>query len=372
MKIEWKTCFRICISVFLLFLAVFYWGNFAGLLSLIGGALLPVFIGFGIAYIVNIIMCFYEKHYFPRTESRFVQKSRRAVCLTAAFLTLVLIVVLVFSLVLPELTACISLLVNKIPDAVNWVLSNEILMGVLPDNWLDALQNFDWQSYVGKITQWGQEVLSGAFDVAAAVVLSVSSGLITGLLSLIFALYMLLGKEKLQNQICRLLRAYIKPAKYERLMHIASVFNDSFHRFVVGQSIEALILGSLCIIGMYIFRFPYALMIGTLIGFTALIPVVGAFIGAGIGAFMIFTVSPLQAVFFIIFIVILQQLEGNLIYPKVVGASIGLPAIWVLVAVTLGGGLFGILGMLLGVPAVAAIYRLLRENIRRREDELLK
>jgi len=222
-------------------------------------------------------------------------------------------------------------------------------------------------SYAGKLTEWGKLALNGAFDIAASVVASVSSAVITGFLSLIFALYMLIGKEKLLGQLHRLLQAYVKPQACERLLYIGSVFNSSFHRFFVGQSIEALILGGLCIIGMYILQFPYALMIGTLIGFTALIPVVGAFIGAGIGAFMIFTVSPLQAVFFIIFIVILQQLEGNLIYPKVVGSSIGLPAIWVLVAVTVGGGLFGILGMLLGVPAAAALYRLLRENVEKRE-----
>ena len=139
-----------------------------------------------------------------------------------------------------------------------------------------------------------------------------------------------------------------------------------FHSFIVGQCLDAVILGTLCIIGMSIFRFPYAMMIGCLVGFTALIPIAGAYIGAAVGAFMIFTVSPLQALLFIVFLVILQQLEGNLIYPKVVGASIGLPGIYVLAAITIGGGVMGIPGMLLGVPVTAALYKLVKDNMAKR------
>ena len=144
--------------------------------------------------------------------------------------------------------------------------------------------------------------------------------------------------------------------------------NDAFHHFIVGQCTEALILGSLCILGMLIFRFPYAVMIGTLVGFTALIPIAGAYIAAAVGAFMIFTVEPMQAVWFLVFLIVLQQLEGNLIFPRVVGSSIGLPALWVLAAVTVGGGLFGILGMLLGVPLAASAYKLLSRDMKAREQ----
>ena len=141
------------------------------------------------------------------------------------------------------------------------------------------------------------------------------------------------------------------------------------HKFIVGQCAEALILGGLCMVGMTVFRFPYAMMIGTLIGFTALIPIAGAYIGAGVGAVMILTQSPVKALLFLVFIVVLQQLEGNLIYPKVVGNSIGLPALWVLAAITVGGSLIGITGMLLGVPLAAALYRLLREDLQHREKQ---
>ena len=143
------------------------------------------------------------------------------------------------------------------------------------------------------------------------------------------------------------------------------ILNDCFHKFIVGQCIEAVVLGLLCTIGMTIFKFPYATMIGALIAFTALIPVAGAYIGAGVGAFMILTVSPMQALLFLVFIVILQQLEGNLIYPRVVGSSIGLPGIWVLAAVTIGGGIMGVAGMLIGVPLAAALYRILRDDLKK-------
>ena len=145
-----------------------------------------------------------------------------------------------------------------------------------------------------------------------------------------------------------------------------NTLNDSFHRFIVGQCTEAVILGGLCMIGMWIFRFPYAVMVGVLIGFSALIPFAGAYIGAGVGAFMILTESPLQALLFLVFIVVLQQLEGNLVYPKVVGSSIGLPGIWVLAAITIGGGLMGVLGMLLAVPLLATVYKLIQADVRKR------
>ena len=149
------------------------------------------------------------------------------------------------------------------------------------------------------------------------------------------------------------------------------MLDDCFHRFIVGQCTEAVILGVLCIIGMSILRIPYALMIGTLMGFTALIPIVGGLIGAGVGAFLILMESPVKALIFIIFVIILQQVEGNLIYPKVVGSTIGLPGLWVLAAVTVGGGVFGIPGMLVGVPVVATLYRLVREDISGKKEHLL-
>ena len=159
------------------------------------------------------------------------------------------------------------------------------------------------------------------------------------------------------------MKRYMKEKVYSKTRYVLSVMNDSFHKYIVGQCTEALILGGLCTLGMLILKIPYATMTGAVIAFTALIPVAGGYIGAAVGAFMILTVSPVKAIIFLIYIVVLQQLEGNLIYPRVVGSSMGLPAIWVLAAVTIGGGVMGIAGMLIGVPIAATLYRLLREDV---------
>lgn len=191
-------------------------------------------------------------------------------------------------------------------------------------------------------------------------------------IAFIFAIYVLLSKETLSSQIIRLFQAFLPEKIRNGVLHVASTAHGIFCSFVTGQCIEAVILGSLCAIGMVIFRFPYAAMIGVLVGVTALIPVVGAFIGAGVGAFLILMNDPFQALMFIIYIVVLQQIEGNVIYPKVVGSSVGLPAMWVLAAVTVGGGIGGILGMLFAVPTASVLYTLLREAMRKRLEKKRK
>jgi len=192
---------------------------------------------------------------------------------------------------------------------------------------------------------------------------SVFSALVTGLLAVIFSIYVLLEQEDLRRQFGKLMGRYLSPRWQGRFSYVLHTVDDCFHRYIVGQCLEAVIIGVLCALGMGLLRLPYATMVGALVGFTALIPVAGAYIGAGVGAFMILTVDPFQALIFLVFLVILQQLEGNLIYPKVVGSSLGLPGIWVLAAVTVGGGILGIGGMLLGVPLAAAAYRILREEV---------
>ena len=187
-------------------------------------------------------------------------------------------------------------------------------------------------------------------------------------MGLIFAVYILFNKEKLASQADRLMRSYMKPKSEERFRYFCATADKCFSSFIVGQCTEAVILGLLCAIGMAILRIPYASTIGTLIGATALIPIVGAYIGAAVGALMIVVVDPIKALWFLIFLVILQQVEGNVIYPKVVGSSVGLPGMWVLAAVTVGGGLGGIGGMLLGVPAAATVYKLLENDVHRRLD----
>lgn len=365
-EIKWKNCFRVGVSIFVLFLCCTYWKTVAGFLAKILSAATPLFIGLAIAYVLNILMSFYERHYFAsKSGKKIVQKSRRPVCMFASFLTLCLIFLLVIRLVIPELVSCVQLLVAEIPPAIEKLLESGWVQELFPENFLDKYENVDWAGLMEKAIQLFRSGISSATGAVVNAVSSAVSAIVTTFISIIFAIYMMSGRDDLQRQTKKLMKRYL-PEKWEkRIGHWLSVLNDCFHRYIVGQCTEAVILGVLCIVGMLICQFPYAAMIGTLIGFTALIPVAGAYIGAGVGAIMILTQSPLKAVLFLVFIVVLQQLEGNLIYPRVVGKSIGLPAIWVLAAVTIGGSLMGIMGMLLGVPLAAALYRLIREDVNR-------
>ena len=367
MKIEWKHCWRLGLTVFLTFLAIHYWSSLTGFVGVLFGAASSLLIGCVFAYVLNILMSFYEKHYFPTSTNPKVNGSRRIVCLLGAMLTLVAVIVLVFILVVPELISCVRLLVSEVPVAleavIDWLEESGILAAVMSEESVASLSSINWQE---KVTQMIQVVAAGVGGVAQVAVTAVSSAvsvIAQFIIGLIFAIYLLIGKETLGGQLKRVTDHYLKPVWNEKIRYVVDVVNHCFHKFIVGQCIEAVVLGVLCIIGMTILRLPYAMMIGTLIGFTALIPVAGAYIGAGVGAFMIMTVNPIQALVFLIFVVILQQLEGNLIYPKVVGSSIGLPGVWVLAAVTIGGGIMGIPGMLLGVPTAAAIYQLIRNDL---------
>lgn len=365
MKVEWKTCFRVGISAFILFLLVNYWANIAGLGSVLLGAAAPLLVGCVIAYLVNILMSFYEKHYFPRSDKPIAQKSRRPVCMLAAMITLVAIILLVIWLIIPELTSCVQLLLAEVPDAAKSVVSWLDKLNILPENITDMLAGIDWKSKIGQIANVLVSGIGSVTDIVISAVSSVVSGIVTAFLGIIFSIYLLLGKDTIGRQCDRLMNRYLKKSWYDKIMHVLVIMHDCFRRYIIGQCTEAVILGLLCTIGMLLLQLPYATMIGALIAFTALIPVAGAYIGGGVGAFMIFTVSPIKAVIFLVFLVILQQLEGNLIYPRVVGSSMGLPAIWVLAAVTVGGGIMGVTGMLLGVPIAATVYRLLREDVNR-------
>lgn len=367
MKLEWKNCFRLGATIFLTFLAIHYWSSLTGLIGVLFSAASALIIGCVIAYVLNILMSFYEKHYFPKNQSKAVEKSKRVVCMLAAMLTLVAVVVLIIGLVLPELAACIRLLIAEIPvaidSAVAWLEETGLLATVMTEDAVASLMSINWQEKMTELISVLAAGVGGVAQVAVGAVSATVSVVAQFVIGLIFAIYLLVGKETLGGQVNRLMEHYLKPAWNEKIRYVVGIFDNSFHKFIVGQCIEAVVLGVLCIIGMTILRLPYAMMVGTLIGFTALIPVAGAYIGAGVGAFMILTVSPVQALIFLVFVVILQQLEGNLIYPKVVGSSIGLPGVWVLAAVTIGGGIMGIPGMLLGVPTVASVYQLVRNDL---------
>lgn len=366
MKLTWKSCLKIGATAFLLFLAIYYWHVAADLIRNLIGALLPIGVGLILAYVLNIVMRFYERRYFPKSKKKFVVKSRVPVCMLLSIITLGILLAAIALLVAPELVACVEFIISQIAPTMNKILTNEFVVEVLPASLLSYLTGINWQELASKAVE---VLVNGIGDVANTVFTAISSVVslvINIFLSLIFTIYLLLSRDKLLSQGQRTLRTYF-PKREKRIRYVCSVFNSSFRSFIVGQCTEAVILGVLCVIGMLIFRFPYAGMIGALIGFTSIIPIAGPYIGCIVGALMILTVSPLKALLFVVFIIVLQQLEGNLIYPKVVGEAIGLPAIWVLAAITIGGALLGILGMLLGVPFTGAIYRLIREDMERRE-----
>ena len=372
MKIEFKTCAKIAACLFALYLAITDWERFAGFIGIVFGAAAPLLIGASIAYVVNLLMAFYERKFFTKVKNKKLLKLKRPLCMVIALITLAAVIGIIIWLVLPEFVSAIMLVVDYIPDAVDWVVEQLEKFEYVPQDIIDMLVSIDWNSQIEKIAKAVTSGLGSVMDVVISTVSTVLGGIVTAFLSIIFAIYILLDKEKLGKQAEKLAKKYLKQSWYEKLRYVLSTLDDCFKKYIVGQCTEAVILGGLCSIGMMILGLPYATMIGALVAFTALIPVAGAFIGGGIGAFMILMVNPIQALAFVVFLVVLQQLEGNIIYPKVVGSSMGLPAIWVLAAVTIGGGVAGILGMLIGVPVAAAAYRILRNDVNGKTEEEIK
>ena len=323
----------------------------------------PLIMGIGFAFVLNVPLRFLEVKLF-KSKNKVVLKAKRPVSILLALVIITGILTLVLKLVIPELVKTVQVLVDIIPDFINNVKDRAtVLYNKYPDikNWFEGINE------TGELSDTILKTIKGSaggfLGSTLGFISSIFSGAVNLVVGLIFAIYILANKERLKNQCRKMFIAWFPEKFTNKFFHICSVSDSIFRKFVVGQITEAVILGSLCTIGMLIFKFPYAGMVGALVGITALIPIVGAFIGAGVGAFMIMMSDPIQAVFFIIFIIVLQQIEGNLIYPKVVGSSVGLPAMWVLAAVTVGGGLLGIFGMLLGVPIASVVYTLAREDV---------
>lgn len=347
-------------------------GYIGGFIRLIFSAMYPLILGCAIAFVFNIFLSFCERYYFPKHSEDFLGYSRRPVCLVFSIIFVFSAVFLIMKIVIPEVLACCKVLYDEIPiifeKVKNWAIKNS---ANIPDIQKKIYElDIDWTSFMKNTMSFIGSGATGLITSVAGWIGDFTLSITRVVIAIIFAIYLLVCKDGIKKGLSRAKRVYLKPTVAERIQHIFDVTNNTFKKFFVGQFTEAIILGSLCTLGMLIFRFPYAAMTGTVIGVTALIPIVGAYIGAAVGAFMILTVNPMQTVFFLIFLVILQQIEGNFIYPKVVGSSIGLPGIWVLAAVTIGGSMFGIVGMLLGVPIMATVYKLVYENIDKKEREM--
>lgn len=340
----------------------------------------PFILGGVIAFVLNLPMRFYEKKLFEKPKisagkQAVYEKIKRPVSLTLSFLTLVLIITLVIVTVIPQLVSTISILTQEISVFMNRMLSGlEELLSENPE-YQEQIRNIkipeiDWQKILTAIINFFKNGMGNIAVTTFSVTSSIASGTVNFFIALIFSFYILMQKEKLGDQLQRTVKAYTKPKVYEWIMKVAGLLNQNFSRFITGQCVEAVILGTMFVVTMLIFKFPFAVMIGVLIAFTALIPIVGAFIGCAVGAFLILVDSPAKAIGFIILFLILQQIEGNLIYPHVVGNSVGLPSIWVLAAVTIGGSLMGIAGMLIFIPLLSTVYTLLREDVNKRNEVL--
>ena len=369
--LAYKKFLKYGITVAILVLIVMNFPAVVGGVNTLLSVAYPLTLGCVIAYILNILMVRLEKLYFPKSKKKIVIKTRRAVCMVLSLTLLVLIVIFVMYLVIPQVVDCFVVISKDVPVLLqkgwDFLVENSDRIPALQESLTNM--NLDWGGIINKVTSGLMSGTKGILSSATTIVGSFFGAVTNAVVALIFSMYVLACKEELAGNINRVMKAFMKPTIYDKTIYVLDVIHNSFSNFFVGQATEAVILGTLCTIGMWIIKIPYAGPIGALVGLTALIPVFGGYIGAALGAFMILTVDPKLALVFIIYLLILQQLEGNLIYPRVVGSSIGLPGIWVLAAIMLGSGLGGVVGMLVGVPISAAAYKLLKDATKKKEDE---
>lgn len=352
---------------------IVYWGinnlNVIGsFISKIMQIIFPFVLGGALAFILNIPMSFFERKlskikYGKKTIFK-NKKLLRTISLVLAVIVIVFILYIIINLVVPELLDVFELLIGNIPyyaEEISKFIENNTEHLKELDSLMNNI-NFDKDSIKNEL----MGIASGLLTSSISLVIGVVGIVVNLFISIVFSIYLLTGKEKLQVQCTKILKAYLKEKTAAKIIEIGKTANKIFRSFFTVQCLEATILGTLCILGMLILKIPYAVPIGVLVGVTALIPVVGAFLGIIIGSILIISVNPIKVITFIVFVLILQQVEGNIIYPKVVGTSVGLPGMWVLFAVTVGGSLFGIVGMLLGVPFVSVIYTVLKNDVDKR------
>lgn len=337
--------------------------------------LMPFIMGLCLAFLINIPLRKIESMLLKiknkKKKKQKISMFTRGLAITISFILIIGIFMLVLFLVIPELINTFEIFKENIPSIMGE--AKQFLQN-MTQNYPEINQKigefkFDWNSINEQLLNIVKVSISGALVSSVNFIIGIFTGITNFVMGLIFAVYILMQKEKLLYQIKKLLYAYVPKEKSDSIVDIAKLTHKTFSDFMGGQFVEACILGVLCFIGMAIFNFPYALTISVLIGFTALIPVFGAFIGVVVGMVLITVTNPMQAIWFLVYFLVLQQIEGNFIYPKVVGNSVGLPAMWVMLAIIIGGSALGILGMLISVPLASIIYCLLRNASEKRLKE---
>ncbi len=366
MRIGWKTWLRGGIVLALIYAAIHYRDAVFGAAGKVALAAKPLLLGRAAAYVINILMSYYEKKYMRFHRGKNASRRKRPIGLGLALLTIVLSLLILCRMILPELIRCMQTFCSTLPESLDtaviwiqehWEPGNTLLTasGYLTGGEMDW--DSIWKDCSACLFGDGGWSMRSVVDYLSELL----EDLVTIVIALVFAIYLLLRKERPLKDARYLLGLLVKMRTLAMTLYVFRALNQAFHHYIVGQCLEAVVLGVLCIVGMLLLGLPYATLIGCLVGFEGLIPLAGAFIVAAVGALMSFTVSPAQAGIFLVFLVILQQLENNLIYPRVVGASIGLPGIWGFAAVVVGAGTGGIAGMLLAVPLSAAAYSVFRE-----------
>ncbi|WP_195866559.1 AI-2E family transporter [Aerococcus urinae] len=359
------------LGIIALCLIVLNWSTIISWLGQVWSIAYPITLGAMMAYVVNILMSLYEKYLWPHTDKDWLRKIRRPIAIVLALLTILSIIALTLGLIIPQLVAVVTNFMEILPRLFQ---SLDRLLERYEDLYPEIVSymgnlDLNWQSMVRRTVSFAQGLTSSLIGSTIGAVTSVASWIVTIFIAIIITFYILMSKETLGHQFHRLTKAYLKDKRYNQVHYVLAMVNDAFYNFIAGEVVEAAILGCMVGFGMWIFGFPYASMIGVLTGVTAIIPLLGAYISGGLGFLLILMHSPVQALLFVVFIVVVQQIEGNLIYPKVVGNSLGLPGMWVLIAVTVGGGLMGVAGMLIGVPIASAGYRLLKFDVNYRETK---
>lgn len=346
-------------------LIIFSLVNFEKLFDLLGtivNIFSPFILGVVFAFMLNVLNNFVENKVFGGIKpGKIWNKIKRPISIAISLLTVFLIVIFVIYLIIPQLQNSVTLFINSLPEYKEEII--DILNNFDADiNTIEIVS--DYLDNFGKVvTDFIKDNSEDVITVTTEVVGSVVNIVSKGVIAIVFAIYILAQKDNLKRQIHKVMDAYIKPKTANKIKNIANLSNKTFSNFVTGQCLEALIFGSLCFSGMLIFKIPYALPIAVLLGFTALIPIFGAVIGTILGAILIFMVSPIKSIIFIVFVLIIQQLENNLIYPKVVGKSVGLPGMWVLLSVTVGGSIGGLIGLIVATPLCSVLYALVSQTV---------
>ncbi len=364
-----RTIVLIIFSCILFYLGIKNIGIVADSVRSVIGVVSPFILGAAIAFILNVPMTRIEYWLFHRTIR--LKKGRRALSFVLTLALVIGVIIIAMYIIIPQIAETLQSIATQLPDAFNaaqdWIYARMSYWKALQDV-LEKL-TVNWNEIIRNLSTLMQDAAAAMVNSGVSAVGNIIGAIVNFFIGFVFAVYLLMAKEKLAGQGKQVVYALFKETTAQKILYVCSLSSRTFSRFISGQCLEACILGLMFFVAMSVLRMPYAMLIAVLIAFTALIPMVGAFIGCVIGALLILMVSPLKALIFVIMFSVLQQIEGNLIYPHVVGSSIGLPSIWVLVAVTVGANVMGVAGMILFIPICSVLYSLFRFFVKSRLKE---